>query len=127
MNNNKLFLSVFETLKKQDPSKACRVFDKLLPIYNQYAIDTRNEMILLNNDEAFETLTDGLDALDIRNSLWFGKYHMADAFIMINGYGNIETLHYTDSLFNHLDNDFIVWANDNDIDLFEVSGINDNE
>lgn len=123
MNNNKLFLKTFETLKKQDPIKANMVFDELLPIYNQFAIDTRNEPILINDDDAFQTLTHGMDALDIRNRLWFGKYDMADAFIMFNGYGNIETLHYTDNLFNHLDNDFIVWANDNEIDLFQVSGI----
>ena len=123
MNNNNLFLKAFETLKKQDQSKACRVFDELLPIYNAYAIDTRNQPILVNDDDAFETLTNGMDALDIRNRLWFGKYDMNDAFIMFNGYGNIETLHYTDSAFNYIDNDFIEWANDNDIDLFQVSGI----
>jgi len=123
MSNNRYFIKAFQTLTRDNISKACRVFDELLPIYNQYAIDTRNEPILINNDEAFETLTDGLDALDIRNRLWFGKYDMADGFIMINGYGNIETLHYTESLFNYIDNDFIEWANDNGIDLFEVSGI----
>jgi len=123
MNNNKLFLKAFETLKKQDQSKACRVFDELLPIYNQFAIDTNNQPIMVNDDDAFETLTDGMDALDIRNRLWFGKYDMNDAFIMFNGYGNIETLHYTDSAFNYIDNDFIEWANDNEIDLFQVSGI----
>lgn len=123
MNNNKLFLKAFETLKKQDQSKACRVFDELLPIYNQFAIDTNNQPIMVNDDDAFETLTDGMDALDIRNRLWFGKYDMNDAFIMFNGYGNIETLHYTDSAFNYIDNDFIEWANDNKIDLFQVSGI----
>lgn len=123
MNNNKLFLKAFETLKKQDQSKACRVFNELLPIYNQFAIDTNNQPIMVNDDDAFETLTDGMDALDIRNRLWFGKYDMNDAFIMFNGYGNIETLHYTDSAFNYIDNDFIEWANDNEIDLFQVSGI----
>lgn len=123
MNNNNLFLRAFETLKKQDPSKAYRVFDELLPIYNQFAIDTSNEQILLNDDDAFEQLTNGMDCLDIRNRLWFGKYDMADSFIMFNGYGNIETLHYTDELFNYIDNDFIQWANDNEIDLFQVSGI----
>lgn len=127
MSNNNSFLKALANLIKVEPSKAFRAFDNILDTYNDYARDTNNEQILTNDDDAFETLTQGMDALDIRNSLWFGKYDMADAFIMFNGYGNIETLHYTDSLFNHLDNDFIVWANDNDIDLFEVSGINDNE
>jgi purine-nucleoside phosphorylase len=80
---------------------------------------------MLNNDDAFEILTEGMDSLDIRNRLYFGKYDMADAFIMFNGYGNIETLHYTDKLFNRLDNDFIVWADENDVDLFDVSGVLD--
>jgi hypothetical protein len=123
MNNNKLFLRAFATLQKQEPSKACRVFDELLHLYNAFAIDTRNETILLNNDDAFMDLTAGLDALDIRNRLYFGKYDMADAFIMFNGYGNIETLHYTEQLYNYIDNDFIVWADENEIDLFQVSGI----
>ena len=123
MTNNGLFLKAFTNLIKTEPSKAFRVFDNILDIYNDYASDTNNEQILINDDDSFEQLTDGLDALDIRNRLWFGKYDMSDAFIMFNGYGNIETLHYTDSLFNHIDNDFIIWANDNQIDLFEVSGI----
>lgn len=123
MNNNKLFLRAFTTLQKQEPLKASRVFDELLHYYNAYAIDTRNETILINDDDSFMDLTTGLDALDIRNRLYFGVYNMADAFIMINGYGNIETLHYTEQLYNHIDNDFIVWANENDIDLFQVSGI----
>lgn len=127
MSNNGLFLKALANLIKVEPSKAFRAFDNILDTYNDYARDTNNDQILINNDDAFELLTDGLEALDIRNRLWFGKYDMADAFIMFNGYGNIETLHYTDSLFNHLDNDFIVWANDNGIDLFEISGINDNE
>jgi hypothetical protein len=123
MKNNKYFLKAFNHLTKSDILKACRVFDEILHLYNAFAIDTGNENILLNNDDAFMDLTIGLDALDIRNRIWFGKYDMADAFIMFNGYGNIETLHYTDKLFNYLDNDFIVWADENDIDLFKVSGI----
>jgi hypothetical protein len=123
MFNNHNFLRAFNHLKNNDISKACRVFDEILPIYNQYAIDTRNETIMFNNDDAFEILTQGLNSLDIRNRLWFGKYDMADAFIMFNGYGNIQTLHYTDELFNHIDNDFISWVDDNQIDLFQVSGI----
>lgn len=123
MNNNDLFLRAFATLQKNDPFKAARVFDELLHYYNAFATDTGNETILLNNDDSFMDLTIGLDALDIRNRVYFGKYDMADAFIMINGYGNIETLHYTEQLYNHIDNDFIVWANENEIDLFQVSGI----
>jgi hypothetical protein len=123
MTNNKLFLRAFATLQKQEPLKACRVFDELLHYYNDFAIDTRNEPIMLNNDDAFMDLTIGLDSLDIRNRLYFGKYDMGDAFIIVNGYGNIETLHYTEQLYNYIDNDFIEWANENEIDLFQVSGL----
>jgi hypothetical protein len=65
---------------------------------------------------------DDISPSDVINRFFYGNVNKMDQFIKFNGYGNLETLHYSDFFKLYInDNSFLTYCYENGIDLESVS------
>jgi hypothetical protein len=128
MTNKTFIESLKNAIAKHNHDFYINALDNLLWTFNDYAQENNpDDYIWENCDTSIdEMLTmaygDDLSPIDAINIYFYGKVNKMDQFIKFNGYGNLESLHYSDFFNLYIDNnDFINYCDKNAINLESVS------
>lgn len=91
-------------------TKFYEMVNNLLPAYNDYAVEVRDEQVYYNNEEWIDEMLRGLTPSEVLGKVYHGKYNGSDPYITFDGYANLKTL--TEVEFYELyltDPDFEKW------------------
>ena len=127
--NNKQFIELLkDAIKNHKHDNYIDALDNLLNTFNDYAQENNpDDYIWQNCDSSIDDMIttaygNQLSPSDIINRYFYGSVNKMDQFIKFNGYGNLESLHYSDFFNLYInDNDFLTYCDDNTIDLESIS------
>ena len=70
--------------------------DDLLDLWNNYYCEENMDSYIYYNDEYFfeEYFTDNVN--EAVRAVYYGNYNYMDAYVIFNGYGNLDTSNYLD-------------------------------
>ena len=123
--NNKQFIESFkDAIAKHNYDFYINALDNILSTFNDYAQENIPDNYIWENCDSSidEMLGDNLSPSDAINRFFYGSVNKMDQFIKFNGYGNLESLHYSDFFNLYInDNDFLTYCDDNAIDLESIS------
>jgi hypothetical protein len=128
MKNKQFIESLKDAIAKNNYDFYINALDNLLSTFNDYAQENiADDYIWENCDTSIDemlsfALGDDISPSDAINRYIFGSVNSMDQFIKFNGYGNLESLHYTDFFKLYIDDkDFLTYCDENGIDLESVS------
>ena len=128
MKNKQFIESLNDAIEKNNVDFYINALDNLLSTFNDYAQENiADDFIWENCDTSIDDMLtmaygDDISPSDAINRFFYGSVDKMDQFIKFNGYGNLQSLHYSDFFKLYInDNNFLTYCDDNAIDLESLS------
>lgn len=91
--------------------------DDLIMVWNEFCMENRWENEFYTNDEdGLYMLFNGSDTAlqDLARAIHFGEYNYMDTYVVLNGYGNLESFSENNAREYIDESELVAWFNDNE-------------